>query len=186
MDTQQKRQLHWLWQLLTFAVLVIFDQGTKYVAREMLVLGEPVSVLPGIFNLTLVYNPGAAFGMFGDYPDWLRRITLWGVSGVALLVVFRFMIKEAKDDRISQYALVGILSGALGNIIDRVRFDAVVDFLDFYWKTYHWPAFNIADSAISLGVAVLMFRVTFIKHPSEVAGGASVTTDDRKASSPNG
>lgn len=155
-------------QILVFLLVLILDQVTKYFASTGLMLGEPVSVLPGIFNLTLVYNPGAAFGMFGNYPDVFRRIALWGVSFIALLVVLRFMLNEAKDDKISQYALVGILAGALGNIIDRLRFDAVVDFLDFYWKTYHWPAFNVADSAICVGVFLLIVRVTFAKphnHP---------------------
>ena len=155
-------------QILTFLVILVLDQVTKYFASHSLTLGEPMSVLPGIFNLTLVYNPGAAFGMFGGYPDVMRRITLWGVSFIALFVVLRFMFNEARGDKLSQYALVGILAGALGNIIDRLRFDAVIDFLDFYWKTYHWPAFNVADSAICVGVAVLILRVTFartVEHP---------------------
>lgn len=156
--------MKWLGQIIFFLVILGVDQGTKYAASHMLLLGEPISVIPGLFNLTLVYNPGAAFGMFGNYPDEIRRLTLWGVSLIALIVVVRFMMKEAKDDLLAQYALVAILSGALGNIIDRLRFDAVVDFLDFYFRNYHWPAFNVADSAICVGVTLLIIRVTFAKH----------------------
>ena len=161
-------------KLALFIVIVVLDQWTKHLASSQLLAGDPRPVIPGLFNLTLVFNPGAAFGMFSELPDGWRRITLALVSAIALIVVLRFMIKEAKHDWISQYALVGILSGALGNLIDRYRFDSVVDFLDFYWKSYHWPAFNVADSAISIGVAILMIRVVFTpaeppETPSNVA-----------------
>lgn len=150
---------------ILFIFLVALDQLTKELILSRIRLGEVVSVIPNFFNLTLVYNPGAAFGMFSGLEDTTRRLMLVIVSVLALLVVVRFMFKEARDDVVSQYALVAVLSGALGNLIDRVRFDAVVDFLDFYWKTYHWPAFNVADSAISIGVTVLMIRMIFAKPP---------------------
>jgi len=153
-----------------FFLVLVLDQGTKFFAGERLQLGEPVPIIDNIFNLTLVYNPGAAFGMFSGLPDMWRRVVLALVSGLALLVVVRFFFKEAKDDNISQCALLSILAGALGNLVDRYRFDSVVDFLDFYWGQYHWPAFNVADSAISLGVAILMFRVLFSKPATAVSG----------------
>src|SRR5690554_1170379 len=124
-----------------FLVVLVSDQITKTLAQSRLSLGETIEVIPGLFNFTLVYNPGAAFGLFGNLPDFWRRTVLFVVSILALLVVFRFMVKEAKDDRWAQFALSAILAGAIGNIIDRLRFDAVVDFLDFYWQNYHWPAF---------------------------------------------
>lgn len=157
---------------LLFLLVLLLDQWTKYYAGEHLQLGEPVSVIEGIFNLTLVYNPGAAFGMFSGLPDLWRRVVLGLVSTLALLVVMRFFFKEAKDDEISQCALLTILAGALGNLIDRYRFDSVVDFLDFYWKQYHWPAFNVADSAISVGVVILMFRVLFAKPEPRIEKAA--------------
>jgi len=153
-------------KLLLFLTVLILDQWTKYLATTHLALGDPVPVIDGLFNFTLVYNPGAAFGMFGDFSDNWRRLILTVVSALALIVVVRFMFKEAKNDLVSQYALVAILGGAVGNVIDRYRFDSVVDFLDFFWGRYHWPAFNIADSAISVGVVVLMCRVLFVKHPA--------------------
>lgn len=155
-----------------FLVVLVSDQITKTLAQSRLSLGEAIEVIPGLFNLTLVYNPGAAFGLFGNLPDFWRRTVLFVVSILALLVVFRFMVKEAKDDRWAQFALSAILAGAIGNIIDRLRFDAVVDFLDFYWGNYHWPAFNIADSAISLGVTILIVRIMFFAPPVEEAAEA--------------
>lgn len=144
-----------------FFCILILDQATKYVALYYLNDDIPRSVIPGFFDLVLVFNKGAAFGMFSDWPDALRWTALGVVSVVALIVVFRLLLWETKGDRVSQAALSAVLAGACGNVIDRARFDAVVDFLDFYYGTYHWPAFNIADSAISVGVAVLMLRMVF-------------------------
>ncbi len=149
-------------------LVVILDQLTKLLAVQELFLGRPVPVIEGVFNFTLVYNPGAAFGMFGDLEDSWRRIILGGVSIIALVVVLRFMKHEAKGDPISQYALTAILAGAVGNLIDRFRLDAVVDFLDFYLAQSHFPAFNVADSAISCGVAILIWRMLFpMKHAAQ-------------------
>jgi len=144
-----------------FLVLLIADQVTKVIAYTNLTEGIPVNIIPELFNFTLVYNPGVAFGLFGDWPDFYRRLVVFGVSAIALVVLSVFMFKDAKDDEIAQFALLAILSGAIGNIIDRFRFDKVVDFLDVFWGSYHWPAFNIADSAISIGVCVVILRFIF-------------------------
>lgn len=158
--------------LVLFLTLLGCDQGTKYLAEQHLELGNPVAVVPNLFNFTLVYNPGAAFGLFAGLPDTTRRVVLLAVSCAAFVVV-AFMYRDTKDDPYSVVALVAILSGAIGNLIDRLRYDAVVDFLDFYWGTYHWPAFNIADSAICVGVAVLIFRMTFFAKPQPDPAGSS-------------
>ena len=154
--------------LILFIVILGADQFTKYLAATLLVEGESIKIIPGLFDLTLVYNRGAAFGLFSGLPDIPRRIALWGVATLALIAVGHFMYKEAKNDNWSKTALVGILAGACGNIIDRFRFDSVVDFLDFYINSYHWPAFNIADSAICVGVGVLIFRMSFSSQKQEV------------------
>lgn len=165
--------------VLFFLLVLCSDQITKIYAVDHLTLGQEVPVIEGLFNFTLVYNPGAAFGMFSGLPDMWRRIVLFGVSLLALGVVFRFMVKDAKDDPPSQIALSGILAGAIGNVIDRFRFDAVVDFLDFHWQGYHWPAFNIADSAISVGVFVLIVRMLFPgKSVSETAAATATTESE--------
>jgi signal peptidase II len=144
--------------VLLFVLVVASDQLSKYYATLLLELGKPIEVIPGLFNLTLTFNPGAAFGMFADLPDHWRRIALGVVTVFAIGVVTRFMLVEAKKDPLSKYALVAIIGGAIGNLIDRMRYDSVVDFLDFYYQSYHWPAFNIADSAICIGVTILIIR----------------------------
>ena len=146
-------------KILLFILILVLDQYTKHLAHTRLQEGIPNEVIPDFFNLTLVYNPGAAFGMFSGIPDPYRRIVLLSVSVIALAVVFKLLLKDAKEDVFSQYVLIAILSGAIGNIIDRFRYDRVVDFLDVYWKQYHWPAFNIADSAISVGVCLLLLKM---------------------------
>lgn len=149
--------------LLIFLVLVL-DQITKEVIYGTFELGESIVIIPGFFNLTLVMNPGAAFGLFANLPADIRRIVLGLVTIGAMLLVFILLRNEAKDDRISQICLFVILGGALGNVVDRFRYDAVVDFLDVYYQSYHWPAFNVADSAISLGVCMLLVRLGFFNN----------------------
>jgi signal peptidase II len=145
--------------LILGLLILLADQYTKLLAVEHLRLGAPIQVLDGYFNFTLVYNKGAAFGMFSSWPDLYRRFALASVSLLAIIVVFRFVLHEAKGDSWSLKALAAVLAGAIGNIIDRFRLDAVVDFLDFYVGDYHWPAFNIADSAICIGVTLLVLRM---------------------------
>lgn len=153
-------------RILAFSFLlfiVSLDQVTKFFAISLLELGQPVQVIPNVFNLTLVHNPGAAFGLFADLPDIWRRISLGAVTLLAICVVMRILMVEARGDSASKFAVLAILGGAIGNFIDRVNFDYVIDFLDFYWGVYHWPAFNVADSCICFGVTVLMIRLLCYK-----------------------
>jgi signal peptidase II len=147
------------WYLFVFSLTLGLDIYTKLIVVDALSIGQAIEVVPNFLNLTLVYNPGAAFGMFGDMPEQARRITLAAVTICAFVVIVRLALCEVKGDRISQTALCGIFAGAIGNVIDRFRYDAVVDFLDVYCGSYHWPAFNIADSAISIGVAIVILRM---------------------------
>ena len=150
---------------ILFVLILVLDQLTKHLALTELELDRPLKVIDGLFNLTLVMNPGAAFGMFGGLADPTRRIVLGVVSVVAVVVVLRLAFREVRHDSIALSCLTAILAGAAGNLIDRFRFDSVVDFLDFYVGRYHWPAFNVADSAICLGVAIVLLRMTFIHKP---------------------
>jgi len=152
-----------------FILILVLDQVTKYLAVSYLSGGVVKEVVPEFFNLVLVYNPGAAFGMFAGLGDEIRRFVLLGMTAIALVVVL-FMQKEVKGDRLSEVALVVILAGAIGNLIDRVRFDSVIDFLDLYIGQYHWPAFNIADSAICIGVALLLVRMIFVPDERKQVG----------------
>ncbi|NLF24714.1 MAG: signal peptidase II [Deltaproteobacteria bacterium] len=140
--------------------IVAADQATKLIALNDFYEGESVSVIPGFFNLTLTFNKGVAFGLLADLPDPTRQVLIASATLTALGVIFFLLIKHYRHDFVAQLALAAIVGGALGNIIDRLRLGKVVDFLDFYYASYHWPAFNLADSAVCLGVLVLMFRPT--------------------------
>jgi signal peptidase II len=141
------------------AIILVADQLTKWWALQGLRFGAPVPIIDGFFSLTLVMNPGLAFGMLGGVPESLRwMVGLLSVGAVVVLALLaaRLLVGGGVWTRL---ALGLIFGGAAGNLIDRVRFGAVVDFLDFYYRGYHWPAFNVADSAITVGVTVLAIRM---------------------------
>jgi signal peptidase II len=143
----------------TAALVLVLDQLTKLVALRGLAPGVPVPVIDGCFSLTLVLNPGLAFGMLSSTPTawrWIVAVLSMGALSVLGVVAFRLLPSGGWPTRL---ALGLIFGGAIGNLIDRGRFGAVVDFLDFYWRGYHWPAFNAADSAITVGVALLALRI---------------------------
>ncbi|HET8578378.1 MAG TPA: signal peptidase II [Methylomirabilota bacterium] len=142
------------------AVLILaLDQTTKFLALERLLPGEPMRIVNGFFSLTLVLNPGLAFGMLGATPTaWRWVVALLSVVALVVLAAVGLRLLPTGGP-LAEIALGLVFGGAVGNLIDRWRFGAVVDFLDFYWRVYHWPAFNIADSAISVGVALLALRM---------------------------
>jgi signal peptidase II len=151
--------------VLVFFLVLLLDQATKRVVCHYLHEGVPIIIIPKIFNVTLGFNAGAAFGMFSQLPDYWRWLALILTILIASLVLFWFIIKKIKSDRIAQVAISGILAGAVSNnIIDRFRFDAAVDFLDFYWTRHHWPTFNMADSIIFIGAVVLILQFVRAGH----------------------
>ena len=143
----------------TALVVLILDQLTKLLALEGLALGVPVRVVDGFFSLTLVMNPGLAFGMLSSMPTAWR----WVAAGLSMATLAVLTVVGARllpsGGWMTRLALGLIVGGAVGNLVDRGRFGAVTDFLDVYWRGYHWPAFNVADSAISVGVALLALRI---------------------------
>ena len=147
----------WLWLSL---VLLIADQLSKHLALATLNLPQPVPVLP-FLNWTLVYNPGAAFSFLSDAGGWQRWFFTVLALAISVLLVFWLRATPRRQVWIAMpYAL--ILSGALGNAIDRLRFGHVVDFIDVHWQGWHWPAFNIADSAICVGAVMLIAGIVFV------------------------
>lgn len=144
--------LRWLWLAL---VMLIADQVTKQAVVALMDYRESIAVLP-YFNLTYVHNPGAAFSFLADQGGWQRWFFTAIAAGVSLMLVV-WMAKTPKQDKAISIAFALILSGAVGNLIDRVMFGYVIDFLDFYVGNKHWPAFNIADSAIFIGAAIMIF-----------------------------
>jgi signal peptidase II len=146
-------------------IILILDQAAKWLALRQLGPGVPVNVIDGFFSLTLVMNPGLAFGMLGSVPSgwrWIIALLSIGALGVLAALATRLL---PEGGPVAAVAIGLIFGGAAGNLIDRARFGAVVDFLDFYWRGWHWPAFNVADSAISVGVALLALRMLTAPPP---------------------
>lgn len=141
------------WLSVSF-VVVVLDQITKWMASSQLEMFNPVPVMP-LFNLTLMHNTGAAFSFLSDAGGWQRWFFTVLALGVSVLIVV-WLRRLAPAEKATAAALALILGGALGNVIDRVRFGYVVDFIDVYVGTAHWPAFNIADSAITVGAVILV------------------------------
>ena len=148
------RRLPWL--ALSAAVLA-FDQATKVLVRARLPLHDSRTVIPDLFSLTHVTNRGALFGLLHDLPDPWRAVLFTVVPFAAILLILYFQGRTSPADRLAHGGLALILGGAAGNFLDRLRLGHVVDFLDVYVGTYHWPAFNVADSAICVGVGLLVF-----------------------------
>ncbi len=141
------------------AAVVVLDQWTKYLVTKNFHLYESVPVIRGFFNLTYVRNKGAAFGLLsGSHGAW-RSVFFVLVAAVALAAVG--MLIRKSEDKLSLVAFSLIGGGAVGNLIDRIRFGEVVDFIEWYYRSYHWPTFNVADSAISVGVALLAVEMLF-------------------------
>ncbi|MGH9509805.1 MAG: signal peptidase II [Terriglobales bacterium] len=149
------RRYHFLFALL----VLLLDQGTKWLVRDRLPLHESISVIPGFFRLTHVQNRGAAFGLFADSPSQWKVALLILFSVVALLVVSRLLWKNSHSFTATGVALALILGGAVGNLWDRLSEGFVVDYLDFNFGSYHWPAFNVADSAIVVGALILVAEI---------------------------
>ena len=145
--------------LLIGASVVVLDQLTKAVALAHLSPGVPLDVVEGLASLTLVRNPGLAFGLLGGLPAAWRWVVVV-LSLAALVVLARVALRTlAQGTRLDLTAVGLIFGGAIGNLLDRARFGAVVDFVDLHFRGYHWPAFNAADSAISIGVVLLALRL---------------------------
>jgi len=151
---------NWAW----ISILVIcLDQLTKILADQYLQYHQPVEVMP-MFNLTLMYNKGAAFSFLANAGGWQRWFFLILTSAVSIFIYL--WLRKLKTHQILQYsALALILGGAIGNLIDRAIYGHVIDFLDVYFQQHHWPAFNIADSAITVGAILLIYDT--LKNPHE-------------------
>jgi signal peptidase II len=145
---------------LIIALLVfVADLATKEWMLALIFDPPRRIVLTGFFNLTPVWNRGVSFGLFAGHQEWIP----WILSLVAIIIAAGLFVwlRRARNPLLA-VALGLVIGGALGNVIDRVRFGAVVDFLDFHISGYHWPAFNIADAAISLGVVMILYHELFL------------------------
>lgn len=150
-DSYSLQNLKWLWLSL---FIVVADQLTKWLAERHLDLHMPVPVFPG-FNLTLIYNPGAAFSFLGDAGGWQRWFFII-VAVVISAILIVWLYRLSRSERWLACGLALIVGGAIGNLWDRVAYGHVIDFIDVYYQNWHWPAFNIADSAITIGAVMII------------------------------
>jgi len=153
----------WKLVLSWLTPIIVLDQLTKIIVDRTMPLHHSISIVDGFFSLTYVRNTGAAFGIFAGSHEVFRLPFLIGVSILAIGFIL-VMLKRLRDDATGLVtALTFILGGAIGNLIDRVRHGEVIDFLDVYYSNYHWPAFNLADSFITVGVTITLFYLVGAK-----------------------
>ena len=145
--------------------VLVLDLLTKMLVLAHLPLGAGIPFIPGLFDLTHVQNPGGAFGFLATLGPQARGVIFILVSVLAVAVILWFYMKTPVQQRWLAFGFALIFGGAIGNLLDRLRFGAVIDFIDVYIGDLHWPAFNIADSAITVGVAIFAFHVMFRKMP---------------------
>ena len=152
---------------IMLAVLTL-DQATKAMVHSLLPLHESVAIIPGFLNLTHVWNTGAAFGLLNEVDIPYKAALMTAIATVALIAIATFAWRSTSHNPIAQLGLALILGGAIGNLIDRVTAGYVVDFVDFYWHNWHFWAFNVADSAITVGAGLLILDMVFLSpHVSE-------------------
>ena len=155
-----------LYHLLIALIIFTMDQVTKAIVEASIPLYEVRTVIPGCLHLTHVKNRGAAFGIFADSPSEGKIMMLVFLSVLALAVVVTLLWRNQPAARRMGLGLALILGGAVGNLFDRLVHGSVVDFLDFYLSSYHWPAFNVADSAIVIGAGLLLVDMMLTRAPA--------------------
>jgi signal peptidase II len=153
--------------IIAGAVIVI-DQISKLVVFELMPLYESLIVIPGFFNITHVHNPGGAFGFLAEQSAALRYFVFLFISSVAVVLIIYFYHKTPDNYLLLSCGFALILGGAVGNMIDRIRLGVVIDFLDFYVGNLHWPAFNVADSSITIGMVIFIYHLLFNKMPDKM------------------
>ncbi len=157
-------RVRYLLLALVGLIVIVVDQATKYSIVQSMRLHESIPVVPNLFSLTYIRNPGAAFGLLAGSSNAFRMVFFGITSLFALALLGTILFRLPQKDWIGQLSIAGILGGAIGNLIDRLRFGEVIDFLDVYIESYHWPAFNVADSAITVGVVCLIIHFAFERN----------------------
>jgi signal peptidase II len=164
MNSTSARTLHFLLALL----VVLLDRWTKRLVAARIAMYTHIQIIPGFFRLTHTENTGAAFSLFADSPSHWKTAMLIGFSFVAMVIVSVLLWRQTRALTIPGIALSLILGGAVGNLWDRIASGRVVDFLLFYIQQYQWPVFNLADSAIVIGAALLVIEILWARpHPQE-------------------
>lgn len=151
--------------LVVSGSVILLDQISKMVILRFMPLYDTIPVIPGFFSITHIHNPGGAFGFMASQGPEVRSLVFLAMSSLAAVAIVFFYLRTPAAYSWLSTALLLIFGGAIGNMIDRFRFGEVVDFLDFYAGGYHWPAFNVADSGITVGMAILVYHLLFDNMP---------------------
>ncbi len=141
--------------------IVVLDQASKVYIENNFFLGQTFEIIPGFLNIVSVRNPGAAFGFLREYNTIFGVPILLVIGLIAIIVIFYIYLREDDHFFWRRIGLCLVLAGTFGNLIDRIRSGEVIDFVDIYFRSYHWPAFNVADSAITTGAVLLIINLTF-------------------------
>ncbi|VAX16044.1 Lipoprotein signal peptidase [hydrothermal vent metagenome] len=164
MSESNAKRPGWILPVATVIFLVASDQVSKWVVEATFPLGSSSIVIPGFFNLVHIQNKGAAFGFLSGIDSaWINR-GFTATATLALFVIVFLYRSLGPNEKVAKVAMVLIGAGALGNLIDRIRLGSVTDFLLFYVGEYSWPAFNVADSCVTVGVTLLAYSIIF-HHP---------------------
>jgi signal peptidase II len=173
MTDETRRSGFYLW---VAAAIVGLDQVAKALVDRYLELHESHTIVEGLARLTYVQNRGAAFGILSDADLPYQSVLFSVVSILALGAIAVYAWRLPAASRLPQAALALIMGGAVGNLLDRMRLGYVIDYVDVYWGRHHWPAFNVADSAISIGVALLVLDILRSPHPDSAKAEMTPTT----------
>jgi signal peptidase II len=159
----------WAGALAIAGVVIALDQATKAWVLHALPGAPPLTVIPGFFDLTFSRNTGGVFGLGAGTPTLGRRAFFVGATAIALGMIVAFLKRWGRESRLLTLSLSLVAGGAVGNLVDRVRFGSVVDFIDWHWRNHHWYTFNVADSAISVGAVLLIVHSLFFESSNGAA-----------------
>ena len=182
-QSNQERRAEWRGKVLTLVAgvlaVVALDQATKAMVAARMSLGESIPVVPGLLHFTLVRNTGMAFGLLSgaDVPYKSVLMTLGRL--VALAAVAYYTMRSPQGEKLTHLVLILVFGGAIGNLIDGIRFGYVIDFVDVFYRDSHWPAFNVADASISIGVGLILFESLRRREPALPRAADVATGGDR-------
>ncbi len=173
-----------LWYMIVTAFVLVLDQFTKYWVSMSLREGDEIDVIRGFLKISYTENPGIAFGVFGSGQlRWL----LVAVSVTAIVVVIFYLMRTPSSNSLLLWSLALLAAGICGNLIDRIQLGRVIDFIEVYYRSYHWPVFNVADTAITIGAALMAIELFLSPQPAKATdeeGGESPILETNESSEP--
>jgi signal peptidase II len=164
---ERREKVAWATALAVAAAVLALDQATKTWVLRNLPGRPPLAVIPGCFDLVFSRNTGGVFGLLAGAPTLGRRAFFVGATAVSLGVIAALVQRWGRSSRLLTFALALVAGGAVGNLVDRLRFGSVVDFIDWHWRSHHWYTFNVADSAITGGAVLLFVHSLLPQTPSD-------------------